>query len=285
MAAGGDATEIKEHFVLVHGAGHGAWCWFRLLPLLRGHGHRVSCVDLAGAAGSRVDPGTVRSFDEYTAPLVDLLAALTDGEKWHGGWSWFKLRWLLEGSGYRVTCIDLAGGGVDPTDPNTVRTFEQYDKPLLDLISNLPEGEKVILMGHGIGGLSVIHAMHEFVDRVKQAIFVAAAMLPFGLQTDEDKKDGLPSLPENEIESTFGAGADDPPTTVALRLEFQRDRLSQQSPEEMCGPTGVGFLHGKFEILSSMEPFLGGGEMIADVFQDKSTYAEPPSRLSYVIIL
>jgi len=27
-----------------------------------------------------------------------------------------------------------------------------------------------------------------------------------------------------------------------------------------------------------MEPFLGGGEMIADVFQDKSTYAEPPSR-------
>jgi predicted alpha/beta hydrolase family esterase len=48
---------------------------------------------------------------------------------------------------------------------------------------------QVILMGHGIGGLSVIHAMHEFVDRVKQAIFVAAAMLPFGLQTDEDKKD------------------------------------------------------------------------------------------------
>lgn len=32
---------------------------------------------------------------------------------------------------------------------------------------------------------------------------------------------------------TFGAGADDPPTTVALRLEFQRDRLSQQSPEEV----------------------------------------------------
>ena len=48
---------------------------------------------------------------------------------------------------------------------------------------------QVILMGHGIGGLSVIHAMHEFVDRVKQAIFVAAAMLPFGLQTDEDTKD------------------------------------------------------------------------------------------------
>ncbi|KAK3139194.1 hypothetical protein QOZ80_5AG0379300 [Eleusine coracana subsp. coracana] len=50
------------------------------------------------------------------------------------------------------------------------------------------------------------------------------------------------------------------------------------SSHKMCGPTGVGFLHSKFETLSSMEPFLGGGEMIADVFQDRSTYAEPPSR-------
>lgn len=35
----------------------------------------------------------------------------------------------------------------------------------------------------------MIHAMHEFIDRIRQAIFVAATMLPFGLQTNEDKKD------------------------------------------------------------------------------------------------
>lgn len=64
----------------------------------------------------------------------------------HGSWCWFKLRWLLESSGYQVTCIDLAGAGVDPTDPNTVRSFEQYDKPLLDLISAIPEDEKVYLL-------------------------------------------------------------------------------------------------------------------------------------------
>uniref|UniRef100_J3NAV0 AB hydrolase-1 domain-containing protein n=1 Tax=Oryza brachyantha TaxID=4533 RepID=J3NAV0_ORYBR len=138
----------------------------------------------------------------------------------HGAWCWFKLRWLLESSGYRVTCIDLAGGGVDPTDPNSVRSFEHYDKPLLDLISTMPEGEKVILVGHGAGGLSLIHAMHQFIDRIRQAIFVAATMLPFGLQTDEDKKDGLPTLPKNEIELTFSTGVDDPPTTAALRPEF-----------------------------------------------------------------
>nr|XP_023874787.1 cysteine desulfurase 1, chloroplastic isoform X2 [Quercus suber] len=50
------------------------------------------------------------------------------------------------------------------------------------------------------------------------------------------------------------------------------------SSHKMCGPTGVGFLYGKSELLSAMPPFLGGGEMISDVFLDHSTYAEPPSR-------
>ncbi|KAF5727579.1 cysteine desulfurase 1 chloroplastic isoform X2 [Tripterygium wilfordii] len=50
------------------------------------------------------------------------------------------------------------------------------------------------------------------------------------------------------------------------------------SSHKMCGPTGVGFLYGKANHLSDMPPFLGGGEMISDVYLDYSTYAEPPSR-------
>ncbi|KAG8379296.1 hypothetical protein BUALT_Bualt07G0073700 [Buddleja alternifolia] len=50
------------------------------------------------------------------------------------------------------------------------------------------------------------------------------------------------------------------------------------SSHKMCGPTGIGFLYGKRELLSAMPPFLGGGEMISDVYFDHSTYAEPPSR-------
>ncbi|KAL8143843.1 hypothetical protein V2J09_016875 [Rumex salicifolius] len=50
------------------------------------------------------------------------------------------------------------------------------------------------------------------------------------------------------------------------------------SSHKMCGPTGVGFLYGNGELLASMPPFLGGGEMISDVYLDHSTYAEPPSR-------
>ncbi|KAI0563097.1 cysteine desulfurase [Gracilaria domingensis] len=50
------------------------------------------------------------------------------------------------------------------------------------------------------------------------------------------------------------------------------------SAHKMCGPTGVGFLYGKKSILDEMPPFLGGGEMIADVYIDHSTYAEPPHK-------
>jgi cysteine desulfurase / selenocysteine lyase len=50
------------------------------------------------------------------------------------------------------------------------------------------------------------------------------------------------------------------------------------SGHKMCAPTGIGFLYGQLELLRSMPPFLGGGEMIADVFLDHSTYADLPHK-------
>ncbi|MBE9190239.1 SufS family cysteine desulfurase [Gloeocapsopsis crepidinum LEGE 06123] len=50
------------------------------------------------------------------------------------------------------------------------------------------------------------------------------------------------------------------------------------SGHKMCAPTGIGFLYGKLDILRSMSPFLGGGEMIADVFLDHATYADLPHK-------
>lgn len=50
------------------------------------------------------------------------------------------------------------------------------------------------------------------------------------------------------------------------------------SGHKMCAPTGIGFLYGKAEVLRSMPPFLGGGEMIADVFLDHATYADIPHK-------
>ncbi|NET11228.1 MAG: SufS family cysteine desulfurase [Merismopedia sp. SIO2A8] len=50
------------------------------------------------------------------------------------------------------------------------------------------------------------------------------------------------------------------------------------SGHKMCAPTGIGFLYGKRDVLRSMNPFLGGGEMIVDVFLDHSTYADVPHK-------
>ena len=50
------------------------------------------------------------------------------------------------------------------------------------------------------------------------------------------------------------------------------------SGHKMCGPTGIGFLWGTAEALESMPPWMGGGEMIQDVYMDRSTYAPPPAR-------
>jgi cysteine desulfurase/selenocysteine lyase len=47
---------------------------------------------------------------------------------------------------------------------------------------------------------------------------------------------------------------------------------------KLYGPTGIGVLYGKRERLSAMPPYMGGGEMIADVSEDRVTYAEPPHR-------
>ncbi len=50
------------------------------------------------------------------------------------------------------------------------------------------------------------------------------------------------------------------------------------SAHKICGPTGIGVLYGKFEILETMPPYQGGGEMILDVDYFKTTFKRPPHR-------
>jgi cysteine desulfurase/selenocysteine lyase len=47
---------------------------------------------------------------------------------------------------------------------------------------------------------------------------------------------------------------------------------------KLCGPTGIGVLWGRRELLDEMPPFLGGGEMIETVWIDHSTFAQPPHK-------
>jgi len=47
---------------------------------------------------------------------------------------------------------------------------------------------------------------------------------------------------------------------------------------KLYGPSGIGALWGRYDLLAEMRPFNGGGEMIRDVFEDRVTYGEPPHR-------
>ena len=50
------------------------------------------------------------------------------------------------------------------------------------------------------------------------------------------------------------------------------------SGHKMCGPSGVGVLYGKEELLKKLPPFLTGGSMIEIVKMEQTTFAEPPTR-------
>ena len=50
------------------------------------------------------------------------------------------------------------------------------------------------------------------------------------------------------------------------------------SAHKLCGPTGVGFLYGKSELLNSLPPYQGGGEMISNVTFNKTEYADLPHK-------
>ncbi|KAK4790219.1 hypothetical protein SAY86_017523 [Trapa natans] len=152
-----------------------------------------------------------------------------------GAWCWYKLRALMESSGYSVSCIDLKSSGKDPTSADSVLCFDEYNKPLMDLLASLHETEQVILVGHSAGGLSMTQAMREFAGKIRAAVFVTATMLRSGFCTDQDVKDGVPDLSEfgdDVYDAGFGLGLHKPPTSAIVKREFQRQILYQMSPLE-----------------------------------------------------
>ena len=119
--------------------------------------------------------------------------------------------------------------------------MEEYDK----LLSNKT---KLVCCNHISNALGVLNPIEEIIQK---AHAVGAAVLI----------DGAQSCPHIK------------PDVQALDVDFY-----VTSAHKMCGPTGVGMLYGKEEWLRKLPPYKGGGEMIATVTFEKTTYADLPHK-------
>jgi cysteine desulfurase/selenocysteine lyase len=133
----------------------------------------------------------------------------------------------------------------------TLRWFGLTDEGRLDLSdvdAVITERTKVVSVVHQSNILGTINPLGEIVARARA---VGALVV----------LDACQSVPHQPID------------VEALGVD-----LVAWSGHKMLGPTGIGCLWGRAEVLAAMPPFLTGGSMIAEVRMEGTTFAEPPQR-------
>ncbi|KAI5675104.1 hypothetical protein M9H77_06054 [Catharanthus roseus] len=95
-----------------------------------------------------------------------------------GAWIWYKLKPLLEIAGHKVTAIDLSACGTNMKSLDEIHTLWEYSKPLMELMDSIPSNEKVVLVGHSFGGMSLGLAMEDYPEKISIAVFLSAMIPP-----------------------------------------------------------------------------------------------------------
>ncbi|CAM6109259.1 unnamed protein product [Calypogeia fissa] len=75
LGNGISSVQGTKEFVLVHGAAHGAWCWYKVATILQKAGYKVTTLDML-SAGTRdkINADTVTTVAQHSKPLLDYLA-------------------------------------------------------------------------------------------------------------------------------------------------------------------------------------------------------------------
>lgn len=131
----------------------------------------------------------------------------------------------------------------------TLRVIPMDEKGILDLNAYetmLSSRTKIVCVQHVSNALGNIHPIEAIIEKAHQ---VGAVVLV----------DGAQAAPHLQ------------PDVQALDIDFYA-----VSAHKMYGPTGVGVLYGKEELLLALPPYQGGGEMIKEVCFERSTYADLP---------
>ena len=131
----------------------------------------------------------------------------------------------------------------------TLKVIPMNEKGILDLeVYNqlLNERTKIVCVQHISNALGNIHPIEEIIEKAHR---VGAVVLV----------DGAQAAPHLQ------------PDMQTLDVDFYA-----VSAHKMYGPTGIGALYGKEELLLQLPPYQGGGEMIKEVHFEESTYADLP---------
>lgn len=67
--------------MLVHGSCHGAWCWYKVVAVLKSLGHKVTAVDLAASGLNTKHADEVRYLPDYAQPLMEIMEGLPEEER------------------------------------------------------------------------------------------------------------------------------------------------------------------------------------------------------------
>ncbi|KAJ4848701.1 hypothetical protein Tsubulata_034131 [Turnera subulata] len=94
----------------------------------------------------------------------------------HGAWCWYKVAALLKSAGHKVTAMDLGASGVNPKQVQDLHSISDYFEPLMEFMKSLGEDERVILVGHSMGGVGISFAMERFPEKVAAAVFPTGSM-------------------------------------------------------------------------------------------------------------
>ena len=130
---------------------------------------------------------------------------------------------------------------VAPIDDSGTVIYEEYE-------ALLSERTKVVAVGHVSNALGTINPVREIIAAAHR---VGARVLI----------DGAQAVPHMAVD------------VQELDCDFYAF-----SGHKAFGPTGIGALYGKSELLESMPPYEGGGEMISSVTFEKTEFREPPAR-------
>ncbi|KAF5744209.1 putative methylesterase 14 chloroplastic [Tripterygium wilfordii] len=152
-----------------------------------------------------------------------------------GAWCWYKTIVLLEEAGLLPTALDLAGSGIDLADTPSITTVAEYSRPLIEYLKDLPDDEKVILVGHSSGGACISYALEQYPQKISKAVFLCAAMVSDGQRPFDVFAEGLGSAELFMQESKFliyGNGKDKPPTGFMFEKQQIKGLYFNQSPSK-----------------------------------------------------